>query len=338
MKAWIIETHGNTDGLALVNWPEPEVGSNEVLVAIKAVSLNYRDLGTLRHARPGNIEPPLIPCSDGAGEVVAVGPNVSQFQPGDRVVGSFFHDWTSGRFNVDYHRACGGGSKQGLLCERVALPQHSLLPVPDEFSTAEAATWPVAGVTAWASLFTRGDLQLGATVLTLGTGGVSIFALQLAVAAGAKVIITSSSDEKLERARKLGAAHTINYKTHPDWDQEVLRLTDGKGVDHIIEVGGSGTLEKSMACVAAGGQIGLIGVLTGFGPPTSSLFPLMQRNVRLDGIYAGSRDDLAALIEFSQRHNLHPVIDETFPFDQARVAFDTLAAAGHFGKVVIQIA
>lgn len=337
MKAWIIETHGTTDGLTLTDWPQPELGPHDVLVAMKAVSLNYRDLGTLRNARPGNLQPPLIPCSDGAGQVVALGPNATRFKPGDRVVGSFFRDWTGGRFDINYHRNCGGGSVHGVLRETIALPEHSLLPIPDDFTYAEAATWPVAGVTAWASLFSRGDLQPGATVLTLGTGGVSIFALQLAVAAGAKVIITSSSDEKLEHARQLGASETINYKTHPDWEQEVLCLTGGQGVDHVIEVGGSGTLEKSMASVAAGGQIGLIGVLTGFGPPSASLFPLMQRNVRLDGIYAGSRDDLAALIDFSKAHNLHPIIDTTFKFEEAKSAFDYLASAQHFGKVAIEI-
>lgn len=337
MKAWIIKAHGNTDGLALVDWPQPEIGPDDVLVAMKAVSLNYRDLGTLRNARPGNLEPPLIPCSDGAGEVVAVGANVTRFQVGDRVVGSFFRDWVEGRFSIDYHKASGGGSSHGVLCEMVATPQWALLPVPASFSYAEAATWPVAGVTAWASLFTRGHLQAGATVLTLGTGGVSIFALQLGVAAGAKVIITSSSDEKLIRAREIGASETINYKITPEWEQEVLRLTQDKGVEHVIEVGGSGTLEKSMACIAAGGQIGLIGVLTGFGPPSSSLFPLMARNVRLDGIYAGSRADLAALIAFSERHQLHPVIDATFGFADSKVAFDYLASGQHFGKVVIEM-
>lgn len=336
MKAWIIKEHGNTNGLALADWPEPEIGPSDVLVAIKAVSLNYRDLGTLRHARPGNLEPPLIPCSDGAGEVIAVGANVTKFRKGERVVASFFRDWTEGRFSVDYHQASWGGSLHGLLCETAAIPEWALLPVPNGFTYAEAATWPVAGVTAWASLFTRGELQTGATVLTLGTGGVSIFALQLAVAAGARVIITSSSDEKLARASEMGACETVNYKTNPDWEQEVLRLTQGKGVDHIIEVGGSGTLEKSMACIAAGGQIGLIGVLTGFGPPTSSLFPLMHRNVRLDGIYAGSRQDLADLIAFSETHQLHPVIDSTFNFADSKAAFDYLASGQHFGKVVIE--
>ena len=338
MKACIIEAHGNTDGLALVDWPQPELGPHDVLVAMKAVSLNYRDLGTLRNARPGNLAPPLIPCSDGAGEVVAVGTQVTRFQIGNRVVGGFFRDWIEGRFSLDYHKASGGGSIHGVLREMIATPEWALVPVPETFSYAEAATWPVAGVTAWASLFTRGHLQAGATVLTLGTGGVSTFALQLASAAGARVITTSSSDEKLARAREMGAWETVNYKTTPEWDQEVLRHTQGQGVDHVIEVGGSGTLEKSTNCVAAGGQIGLIGVLTGFGPPSGSLFPLMVRNVRLDGIYAGSRSDLAALIAFSEAHQLHPVIDSTFGFADSKAAFEYLASGQHFGKVVIDVA
>jgi len=192
-------------------------------------------------------------------------------------------------------------------------------------------------VTAWASLFSRGALTAGATVLTLGTGGVSIFALQLSVAAGARVIITSSSDAKLERARELGAWETVNYKTTPDWEKEVWRLTEKRGVNHVIEVGGSGTLEKSIACIAGSGQIALIGVLTGIDPPTGSLFPLMARNARIDGIYAGSRADFIAFNEFLQKHQLHPIIDRLFPFDEARDAFAYLASGAHFGKVVIGV-
>jgi NADPH:quinone reductase-like Zn-dependent oxidoreductase len=186
-------------------------------------------------------------------------------------------------------------------------------------------------------LFSRGDLQAGETVLCLGTGGVSIFALQLAKAANARVIITSSSDEKLARARELGAAEIVNYQTYPDWEKEVWRLTEKQGVDHVVEVGGSGTLEKSMACVAAGGHIAMIGVLTGFGPPTSGLFPLMTRNARLDGIYAGSRRDFEALNAFLETHNLHPIIDKVFPFAQARDAFALMASGQHFGKIVVTL-
>ncbi len=335
MKAWVIEEHGGPQGLALVDWPQPELGDNDVLVAMRAVSLNYRDLGTLRHARPGNLPPPLVPCSDGAGEVVAIGADVTRFQPGDRVMGSFFRDWIEGRFRMDYHKAAGGGSIHGVLREEWAAPEHALLPIPAGFSYEDAATLPCAGVTAWVALFKRGDLQAGDTVLTLGTGGVSIFALQLAVAAGARVIITSSSDEKLVRTRELGAWETINYLTTPDWEKEVFRLTEKQGADHVVELGGPATLGKSILSVAAGGQIALIGVLTGFDPPKESIFPLMARNARIEGIYAGARHDLAALGNFMVEHQIRPLIDRVFPFGEARTAFEHLASGRHFGKIVI---
>jgi len=301
------------------------------------VSLNYRDLITLDAQRPGNLPPPMIPCSDGAGEVVAVGAGVSRFRVGDRVAGTFFRDWLSGPFDLAHHKTALGGSLHGVLCEFVSLPEHAFVPIPAHLSFDEAATLPCAAITAWQALFTRGGMRAGATVLALGTGGVSTFALQLAAAAGARVIVTSSSDEKLERARTLGAWATVNYKTTPDWDKEVWRLADKRGVDHVVEVGGPGTLGKSMNCVAAGGQIALIGVLTGFAPPDASLFPLTARNARLDGIYVGSRADFEALNVFLAEHEIHPVIDRTFPFDEARDAFAHLRSGAHFGKVVISI-
>ena len=337
MKAWAIQQHGDVEGLALLDWPRPEPAPGEVLVAVRAVSLNYRDLAALRQERPGNLPPPLIPCSDGAGEVVAVGACVTRFQTGDRVVGVFFRDWIDGPFSLEYHKAVGGGSIHGTLCEFMALPEHALLPVPGHLSWEEAATLPCAAVTAWTALFARSSLQAGETVLTLGTGGVSIFALQLARAAGARVIVTSSSDEKLSRARELGAWATVNYRTTPDWEREVWALTEKRGVEHVVEVGGSGTLDKSIACVAAGGHIALIGVLTGVGPPAGGLFPLMARNARLDGIYVGSRADFAALNAFLTAHGLHPVIDRVFTFAEAREAFGYLASGRHLGKVVIAL-
>lgn len=337
MKAWVIQEHGSLDGLALVEQPEPVPGRCEVLVRIRAVSLNYRDLITLDRQRPGNLPPPLVPCSDGAGEVVAIGAGVTRWKVGDRVAAIFFHDWVSGSFSMRYHSGAGGGSAHGMLREFVALPEHAFVRIPDHLSFEDAATLPCAAVTAWQALFTRVALAAGETVLVLGTGGVSIFALQLATAAGAKVIVTSSSDGKLERARALGAWATINYKTTPDWDKEVWRLTEKHGVDHVVEVGGPGTLGKSMNSVAAGGQVALIGVLTGFGAPDASLFPLVARNARLDGIYVGSRADFESLNAFLVKHQIHPVIDRTFPFSDARAAFMHLQSAAHFGKIVISL-
>ena len=304
---------------------------------VRAVSLNSRDLGTVKSARPGNLPPPLVPCSDGAGEVIAAGAGVTKFKIGDRVAGLFFRDWIDGPFQNSYHKAAGGGSIHGMLRERVALPEHALVPSPSHLSHEEAACLPCAAVTAWQSLFTRGGLRAGATVLALGTGGVSVFALQLATAAGARVLITSSSDEKLARARTLGAWATINYQTTPDWDKEVWRLTEKRGVDHVVEVGGPGTLGRSMNSVAAAGQIALIGVLTGFGAPDASLFPLVARNARLDGIYVGSRADFEALNAFLTQHTIRPAIDRVFPFADARAAFAHMESAVHFGKIVITI-
>ena len=337
MKVWTIIERDSQRELALADWPQPEPAAGEVLVRVRAVSLNYRDLTTLDAQRPGNLPPPLIPCSDGAGEVVATGAGVTRFRIGDRVAGIFFRDWLSGPFELRHHKAALGGSVHGMLGEFVALPEHALVELPAHLSFEEGATLPCAAVTAWQALFTRGELKAGESVLVLGTGGVSVFALQLATAAEAHVIVTSSSDEKLERARPLGAWATVNYKTTPDWDAEVWRITEKRGVDHVVEVGGPGTLGRSMNSIAASGQIALIGVLTGFGAPEASLFPIVARNVRLDGIYVGSRADFEALNTFLTDHQIHPVIDRIFPFAEAREAFAHLRSAAHFGKIVISV-
>ncbi len=337
MKAWQITEHGTPAGLHLAEVAPPQPTANEVLVRVRAVSLNYRDLTTLDAQRPGNLPPPLIPCSDGAGQVIGIGDGVTRFRVGDRVAGIFFRDWLSGPFELRHHKAALGGSVHGMLREFVTLPEHALVSAPEHLSFEEAATLPCAAVTAWQALFTRGSLRAGETVLVLGTGGVSMFALQLATAAGARVIVTSSSEVKLEHARRLGAWAAVNYKTTPEWDAEVWRLTEKRGVDHVVEVGGPGTLGKSMNSVAASGQIALIGVLTGFGAPDASLFPIVARNVRLDGIYVGSRADFEALNAFLTEHQIHPIIDRVFPFAQAREAFAHLRSAAHFGKVVISV-
>jgi NADPH:quinone reductase-like Zn-dependent oxidoreductase len=337
MKAWTIQTHGPVDGLAMVEQPQPEPAASEVLVRVRAASLNYRDLITLQQQRPGNLPPPLVPCSDGSGEVVAVGAKVTRFKPGDRVSGTFFRDWIDGPFDLSYHNAAGGGSIHGWLREFVTLPEHGSVQVTEHLTFEEAATLPCAAVTAWQALFTRGGVRLGETVLVLGTGGVSIFALQFARAIGAHVIVTSSSDAKLERAKQLGAWATINYRTTPEWDKEVWRLTEKRGVDHVVEVGGPGTLGKSANAIAANGRIALIGVLTGFGAPDASLFPVVARNARIDGIYVGSRADFEALNNFIERHWMHPVIDRVFAFGEAREAFAHLQSANHFGKLVVRI-
>jgi NADPH:quinone reductase-like Zn-dependent oxidoreductase len=335
MKAYQLKADGTAYRLELVERPAAAPGSGEVQVRVRATSLNYRDLVNLKNLAGRKVEG-ITPVSDGAGEVTAVGAGVSRFKPGDRVAASFFQKWLGGRFDLSFHQSDLGGALHGMLAEEVVLHEDGLVRIPDHLSFEEAACLPCAGVTAWYSLVTRGRFQKGDAVLTLGTGGVSIFALQFAVALGGSVIITSSSDEKLARARVLGAAHTINYKTTPDWEKEVWKLTNKRGVDHVIEVGGPGTLGKSMNSVAAGGHIALIGVLTGFGAPQASLFPLLARNVTLNGIYVGSRADFETMNAFLTEKQIHPVIDRVFGFAEAAEAYRYLDSGSHFGKVVIR--
>ncbi|MBI1347954.1 zinc-binding dehydrogenase [bacterium] len=335
-RIWQLQPEGQAYRLEQTTRPRPVPGAGEVLVRVHAVSLNYRDLINLRNTAGRNVTG-RIPASDGAGVVVACGPGVSNWTPGDRVCGSFFQTWESGPFEVRHHQHDLGGTIDGMLAEHVLLSATGMVRIPDYLSDAEAATLPCAAVTAWQSLFVRGQLQRDATVLALGTGGVSVFVLQLATAAGARVIITSSRDEKLVRARELGAWQTINYSATPDWEKEVWQMTGHQGVDHVMEVGGPGTLEKSLKSVSASGQIALIGVLTGFGAPSCSLFPLVAKNARFDGIYVGSRTDFEHLMAFMTTHQIHPVIDREFSFAETPAAYEYLASGDHFGKIVIRV-
>lgn len=321
--------------LALEDREPAELGPGRVRVRVRATSLNYRDLIGLRNKAGRDVEG-VVPLSDGAGEVVEVGEGVSGVRAGDRVAGCFFQGWVDGPFDLAYHRTDLGGSVDGMLGEEVVLAGDGVVRIPDHLSFEEAACLPCAGLTAWYALTTRGGFRAGDSVLALGTGGVSIFAVQFAVALGGTAIVTSSRDEKLERARQLGAAHGINYRAAPEWEKEVWRLTGRRGVDHVVEVGGPGTLEKSLQCVAPGGQVALIGVLTGFGSPSGSLFPLMARNARIDGIYVGSRADFEAMNAFLAEKGLRPVIDRVFDFGDAPGAFAYLESGEHFGKVVIR--
>lgn len=321
--------------LAREDGPAPEPAEGQVRVRVRASSLNYRDLIALRNDVGRHVDG-VIPLSDGAGEVVALGPNVTRVAVGDRVAGCFFQTWFDGPFSPLYHKHDLGGARDGMLADEVLLDAEGVVRLPDYLSFEEAACLPCAALTAWTALFSRGGLQPGEWVLVLGTGGVSVFGLQLAVAQGAKVIVTSSSDEKLQRAVELGAADGINYRKHPEWHHEVWRHTGKQGANHILEVGGPGTLGRSIECVAGSGQIALIGVLTGFDAPDTSLFPLMARNARLDGIYVGSRADFIAMNTFLESNPIHPAIDRIFEFDQAPEAFAYLQSAQHFGKVVIR--
>ena len=335
------QLHPGSAGLDLVmaEVPEPEIGPHEVLIKVHAVSLNYRDLlmregKSASSAKAGH----TVPCSDGAGDVVAVGAEVTRVKVGDRVAGCFFSEWVDGRFDMRYHQAALGGSANGMLSEQVVLPEQGVVTLPEYLSYEEAACFPCAALTAWYALVDRGGLEKHDSVLLLGTGGVSIFGLQIAAAKGAdNIIITSSSDEKLERAKALGANHGINYKTTEAWEKEVWALTQERGVDHVVEVGGPGTLGKSMGSVSAGGHIAMIGVLTGFDAQEDSLFPLVAKNVRLNGIYVGHRTAFEQLLAFAKEVELRPVIDRTFAFEEASAAFDHLASGAHFGKIVVQV-
>lgn len=335
MKQWQLGRHPGPHHLELTTPPDPAPGAGEVLVRLRAASLNYRDLIVANETE--RFTPGRVPLSDGAGEIVALGAGVTSWQVGDRVAGTFFRDWQNGRFAMSQHQAALGGSVDGVLRELMLFPPHGLVRLPADYTFEEGATLPCAGLTAWVALVPRGKFQPGDTALLLGTGGVSIWGLQMVAAAGGRAIITSSSDEKLHRARELGAWQTVNYKTHPDWEKEVHRLTGKQGVDHVLEVGGPQTLGKSLASVAAGGHIAQIGVLTGFAAPSTTLFPLVSKNATMSGIYVGSRADFEQFVRFLDATHIKPIIDRVFDFAEAPAAYAHMKSGAHFGKVVIRV-
>lgn len=338
MKAYQIAKQDDLYKMNLNEVSDPEIGPSDVLVEMKAWSLNYRDLSMLRGGYYRNdkvkTDPPLIPLSDGAGEVVAVGDAVTRFKKGDRVAGIFFQTWIDGDLTNEQIGSALGGALDGVLAEKVVLNENGLVKIPDSLSYEEGATLPCAAVTAWQAL-SLDPVKPGDVVLMLGTGGVSIFALQFAKAAGAETIITSSSDEKLERAKELGADHIINYKNTPDWEKEVLKITGGQGVDNVIEVGGPGTLEKSITSTKVSGRISLIGVLSGQPEQNPSPVMIMLKRLTLQGIYVGSREMFEAMNKTIEEKGIKPVIGKTFEFKDAADSFDYLKSGSHFGKIVI---
>lgn len=336
MKTYRISHGGKIDGLKLHDIVERPLAPYEVRVGVKAVSLNYRDLMIAQGGYPVKNDTPIIPCSDGAGEVLAVGSMVTRVQPGDRVAASFFPHWLDGRPDQNKISSALGGDTDGMLAEAVTLHENTLVKIPNQLGYQEAATLPCAAVTAWHALFESSDVRPGDTALLLGTGGVSILALQLAKAAGLRAIITSSSDEKLQRARKLGADETINYRTTPEWQDEVLRLTNGKGVNVVVEVGGEGTINRSIAATAVGGTIATIGGVSGFGGEINPR-TLVTSVKRLAGIYVGSRAMLERTAGFIAGAGIKPVIGSVFPFAEAQAAYRHLESGAHFGKVVIDL-
>jgi NADPH:quinone reductase-like Zn-dependent oxidoreductase len=315
---------------------KPTPGKGEVLVRVRAVSLNRRDVYVLAGTYGRSSATTTVPLSDGAGEVVGVGEGVTRVKAGDRVAGTFFVNWIDGKPTQAGLSSARGGDTPGMLSEFIVAHQDGLVKFPQHLSFEEAATLPCAAVTVWNALFSKGHLKAGDYVLLEGTGGVSIFGLQFAAAAGAKPIITSSSDAKLERARKLGAVGAVNYRSNPDWEKEVRKLTGGAGVDHVLEVGGKDTLPKAVSSLALGGHIALIGGLSGFDG-NLPVGAIMGTSSTVRGIYVGSRADFEAMNEFIAKHKLKPVIDRVFPFEQAAEAFKYMDSGSHFGKVVIKI-
>ncbi len=311
-------------------------GDHEVLIRVRATSLNRRDVFVMKGQYPVGSRESIVPLSDGAGEIVALGHGVTRFRLGDRVAGIFFQNWLSGRPPEKVASGALGGSLDGMLTQYATLNEQGVVHLPKSLSFEEGATLPCVGVTAWNGLFTRGRIQPGDYVLLEGTGGVSTFGLQLALAAGARPIITSSSDAKLERAKALGAFGTVNYKTTPDWEKPVLALTAGVGVHEVLEVGGKDTLSHALASIAPGGTIALIGGLGGFGGNIPAL-QLLDRNVNVSGIYVGSRENFEALNAFIDQHKVKPVIDKVFDFKDAPAAYELMESDQFLGKIVIRL-
>ncbi|MFB2772225.1 NAD(P)-dependent alcohol dehydrogenase [Pelatocladus sp. BLCC-F211] len=336
MKVYELQSNAGIDALKLVERPEPKPQAGQVLIRVHATSLNYRDLIVAAGTYNPTQKYPLIPMSDGAGEVVAVGEGVTRVKVGDRVAGIFFQDWIYGQLTRQKMKSDLGGGIDGMLAEHVILHQDGVVILPDHLSYEEGATLPCAAVTAWHALVTKGNVSANDTVLLLGTGGVSIFALQFAKIHGARVIITSSSEDKLARARELGADETVNYKITPDWDKQVYELSDRTGVDHVIEVGGTGTLPKSLQAVRIGGRVSLIGVLSGRGEEVDPL-PILFKSLTVQGIYVGSRENFEAMNQTIAQHQVKPIIDKVFAFNQVQEAYRYLQSAAHFGKVVIKV-
>jgi NADPH:quinone reductase-like Zn-dependent oxidoreductase len=320
---------GGIAGLTLVERPPPRPGPGQVLVAMRAASINYRDL-----AIADQIKKVRIPLSDGAGEVIETGPGVTSIAPGARVAGAFFQRWVDGPFDPSLRSWALGGPIDGVLAEQVVLEETGVTGFPDTLSFEEAACLPCAGVTAWVGLVEHGGLEAGETVLAMGTGGVSVFSLQLAKSMGARVILTSSHDEKLARGRSLGADEVINYQEVPDWDLRARELTGGRGVDHILEVGGAGTIDRSIRATRVGGPISIVGLLSGSWPSRETK---NERGLRVDEVYVGSLRHFEAFNRAILRSGLRPVVDRVFSFEEARDAYEHVRSGKHFGKIVIRI-
>jgi NADPH:quinone reductase-like Zn-dependent oxidoreductase len=334
MRAYQLAQAAGIDALVKVDLPVPKPGPRQILVKVAACSLNFRDLAIVLGTYRMPTKPNLVPLSDGAGEVVEIGSEVTRIKVGDRVAGCFFQRWIAGPPNADTHTNALGGSIDGMLREYVVLDEDGAVKLPTHLSFEEGATLPCAAVTAWHALVEHAHIVAGQTVLVQGTGGVSIFALQLARLMGAQVIVTSSNDHKLARAKQLGATHGVNYRTNSEWEKAVIELSDG-GVDHVVEVGGPGTLARSLRAIRIGGKITLIGVLSGAADINPML--IFSRRANVQGISVGSAQMFQAMNQAIAVNNLKPIIDRVFSLDDVPAAYRYLQSAQHFGKIVVRM-
>lgn len=336
MKAMRIEGDWGLENLKQVDLPDPKPGPGELVIGMQAVSINPRDLILAGggYGRVGGTLP-LVPLCDGAGKVIALGEGVDGFATGDLVCPTFSRRWMRGLANTDAYKGAHGGPVDGTAQEMMLIPANAVVHAPKHMTAKEAATLPCAAITAWNALAEQGDVKPGDKILLQGTGGVSLFALQFAKAMGAEVFLISSSDEKLERAKAMGADHLLNYRAEPDWHKSILKMTDGKGVDHVIEVGGSGTLEKSTAVVRYSGTVSMIGVLSG-ASGEFGLGRVVTRNLRLQGVTCGSKEMFENMVRAMELHQIHPAVDAAADFQLKDLpkALKSLPDGKHFGKIV----
>ena len=334
MKAMVLESAGAP--LVCSEREIPEAAAGEAVVRVKGSCINYHDLSSIDGRIPG-LPYPRVPLSDGCGEVVDLGPGVSRVQVGQRVCANFSPDWIAGPPTPEARRHTVGDTMDGWLQQYLKVPANSLVQIPEHLSDLEAACLPCAGVTAWRSVAVDAGTGAGDWVVVQGTGGVAIFALQFAKALGARVIVTSSSDEKLERAAKLGADHGINYRKQPEWQQQVMEVTNGRGADLVVDNGGPATLGASVEALCMGGHVSIIGVLTGYGKAEIPLITAMQRNATLQGVTVGSRQDFEGMLRVIEAHALQPEISHTFGMEEVPRATEVMLAGGHLGKIAIEI-
>lgn len=334
MKAYELKAVTSLDSLTRCERPDPRPGPGEVLLRMKAWSLNFRDTLVARGSYGAPPKAGLIPLSDGVGQVVETGSGVTRVAVGDRVAGAFMQKWIAGDPTPEAAASALGGAIDGMLAEYVVLSEQGVVKVPAHLTDEEAASLPCAAVTAWNALVREASLKAGDTVVLLGTGGVSMIGLQFAKMHGARCIITSSSDEKLEQAKALGADAVVNYRARPDWEKAVLEFTDGRGADVVLEVGGAGTFDKSLASLRMGGRLCLIGVLTGTAGPVTTA-AILRRSLRVHGIYVGSREMFEEMNRAIAANGMRPLVGSRFGFEETRAAYDHMLAGAHVGKVTL---